>query len=193
MINIQSYFPVNYNNLYKKNSNFDNFSKMIESFQEVTDEFIKNDLGRLYDMDLKSSYMSDFLNLKQLGFNFLESDNFKKLFDKIYLLNKFLINKKNNNINSINDFLKQFGINLKIIDGKNEVIISNQLPKTVDFDKSFDFYFDETFTANVDTMFSQELSFEFFPKESYENVLITNFLFTYLRKIIPATSYIRIA
>jgi hypothetical protein len=193
MINIQSYFPFNYNNLYKKQYNFDNFSKILESFQEVTDEFIKNDLGRLYDMDLKSSYMSDFLNLKQLGFNFLESDNFKKLFDKIYLLNKFLINKKNNNINSINDFLKQFGIGLKIIDGKNEVIVSNQLPKTVDFDKVFDFYFDETFTANVDTMFSQELSFEFFPKESYENVLITNFLFTYLRKIIPATSYIRIA
>ena len=140
---------------------------------------------------------------------------YDKLFLDVYTINRFLINKKTNDIKFLNKIFEDLGLYIKIKEGNNEIILFLSEGVDFEFDSDFDFEFISEgffipdtkfyFDGNFDFEFTGEpiqitrpdflatkLSFPLFSDDSINNIYKLNFILTLLKKIIPATTYIRI-
>lgn len=221
MINFFNYFPKQLTKLhifpnkddYLEDTVFQNAYKIGLSYQEVFDEFYKL-FKDFYKMDLKTSYMSNFLNNNQFLYKTYDI-TYDKLFLDVYSINRFLINKKTNTVKFLNKIFEDLDLFVKIKEGNNEVILFLSEGVDFSFDGDFDFeyitegfYIPDTtfqFDGDFDFEFTGEpidiirpdflattLSFPLFNDNSINNIYKLNFILTLLKKIIPATTYIRI-
>lgn len=221
MINFFNYFPKQLTKLhifpnkddYLEDVVFQNAYKIGLSYQEVFDEFYKL-FKDFYKMDLKTSYMSNFLNNNQFLYKTYDI-TYDKLFLDVYTINRFLINKKTNTVKFLNKIFEDLDLFVKIKEGNNEVILFLSEGVDFSFDGDFDFeyitegfYIPDTtfqFDGDFDFEFTGEpidiirpdflattLSFPLFNDNSINNIYKLNFILTLLKKIIPATTFIRI-
>lgn len=221
LINFFNYFPKQLTKLhifpnkddYLEDVVFQNAYKIGLSYQEVFDEFYKL-FKDFYKMDLKTSYMSNFLNNNQFLYKTYDI-TYDKLFLDVYTINRFLINKKTNTVKFLNKIFEDLDLFVKIKEGNNEVILFLSEGVDFSFDGDFDFeyitegfYIPDTtfqFDGDFDFEFTGEpidiirpdflattLSFPLFNDNSINNIYKLNFILTLLKKIIPATTYIRI-
>lgn len=221
LINFFNYFPKQLTKLhifpnkddYLEDTVFQNAYKIGLSYQEVFDEFYKL-FKDFYKMDLKTSYMSNFLNNNQFLYKTYDI-TYDKLFLDVYSINRFLINKKTNTVKFLNKIFEDLDLFVKIKEGNNEVILFLSEGVDFSFDGDFDFeyitegfYIPDTtfqFDGDFDFEFTGEpidiirpdflattLSFPLFNDNSINNIYKLNFILTLLKKIIPATTYIRI-
>lgn len=221
MINFFNYFPKQLTKLhifpnkddYLEDAVFQNAYKIGLSYQEVFDEFYKL-FKDFYKMDLKTSYMSNFLNNNQFLYKTYDI-TYDKLFLDVYTINRFLINKKTNTVKFLNKIFEDLDLFVKIKEGNNEVILFLSEGVDFSFDGDFDFeyitegfYIPDTtfqFDSDFDFEFTGEpidiirpdflattLSFPLFNDNSINNIYKLNFILTLLKKIIPATTFIRI-